>query len=92
MSTYCIDYLLRIHLLSGRALGDSFVQEETLVANLQSSVSYLREAGVTGLIEPLCLQAKPGYFLNNFQTGEIMDNVNTNIKKKKKKIKFSFVF
>ncbi len=52
-----------IHVMSGYAEGQ--VAKETMIANLKQAVQDT-PAGITLMLEPLCPQSQPGYFLNDY--------------------------
>lgn len=52
-----------VHVMAGEAQGEAAT--DTFVANLKRAAAEA-PAGVTLMIEPLCPQAKPGYFLNDY--------------------------
>ncbi len=62
-----------LHVMSG--VGEGPVAKATMIANLKTAVSDLPE-GLTLTLEPLCPEAQPGYFLNDYAlAAEIIDAV-----------------
>lgn len=46
------------------------LQEAVLVSNLRLALPLLQEAGIIAVIEPINPVSVPGYFLNDYVTGE----------------------
>lgn len=43
--------------------------EETYIKNLQKAAEMLEKENIIGVIEPLCKQVKPNYFLDSYKEG-----------------------
>ncbi|KAH8035260.1 hypothetical protein HPB51_004501 [Rhipicephalus microplus] len=57
-----------IHIMAGiTGTERSSIMEETYLANLTKAAGLLEKEGIVGVIEPLCKQVKPGYFLNSYE-------------------------
>lgn len=58
----------KIHIMAGITGAEhNNVMEETYLTNLMKAANLLEKEGIIGVIEPLCKQVKPGYFLRDYE-------------------------
>lgn len=58
----------KIHIMAGiTGTERNSIMEETYLTNLTKAAGLLEKEGIVGVIEPLCKEVKPGYFLNNYE-------------------------
>ncbi|XP_077549864.1 hydroxypyruvate isomerase-like protein Gip isoform X1 [Haemaphysalis longicornis] len=58
----------KVHVMAGVTGPErDHIMEETYLTNLMKAADRLAEEGIVGVIEPLCKEAKPGYFLNSYE-------------------------
>lgn len=60
----------KVHVMAGVTGGHcDKSMEEIYVKNLRRAADMFEKEGIVGVIEPLCNQVKPGYFLNSYEKG-----------------------
>ncbi|XP_042145393.1 LOW QUALITY PROTEIN: phospholipase A1 member A [Ixodes scapularis] len=60
----------KVHVMAGVTGGHcDKSMEETYVKNLRKAADMFEKEDIVGVIEPLCKQVKPGYFLDNYEKG-----------------------
>lgn len=67
-----IYYVFRLHIMSGRQM-ENQGSEATLLKNMQAAVPILEQNNIVGLLEPINGYSVPQYFLNNYETGELLE-------------------